>query len=290
MGNKYYVENPKKFILEFLEDQFGKDLELEEKLEKLREFSFWDISEKSKYRNSKYYDDGDCINVVYAIDWCLWESALKETVKNYSFTMLLNEDYFSGETLNTFRTLFTNDENKQNLISKLWGEKDFNKNVIAFDKNFKEDFYHVYQKLGNFSLLPKFGKISGETINQKKGTSPEIKDYLYPFMENLKEAYKVKDNPDYKVKNGAFQNDLIQLLKANEDFFKVIGKFDDFVTTFMVDGWEQLELPEYLKSSELTEKNIHIAKEYVEKATTFINNRTKKIIEKLKPILKDSNN
>lgn len=26
MGNKYYVENPKKFILEFLDDQFDKDL------------------------------------------------------------------------------------------------------------------------------------------------------------------------------------------------------------------------------------------------------------------------
>ena len=116
----------------------------------------------------------------------------------------------------------------------------------------------------------------------------DIKDYMYPFMELLKTCYEKLDTP---VKQDDKCYELILLMKKNEFFFEKsekTNKFDKFVKIFMLDGWEQLKLTEYLKSSELTEKNIHIAQKYVEKATTFINNRSEKIIDKLEKILKNS--
>ena len=103
MGNKYYeFDDAKKLIKSFLDSQFPECGDLDEKLEKLQDFSFWDITEKEKYRNNKYYIDGDCTNLAYAIAWCLWEKDIKKSSgEDYTFEKLLDEEDFSGDTICT---------------------------------------------------------------------------------------------------------------------------------------------------------------------------------------------
>ena len=78
-------------------------------------------------------------------------------------------------------------------------------------------------------------------------------------------------------------------MKQNSFFFEndKANTFDKFISLFMLDGWEQLELKVYLNNSELNEDNIEIVNTYIKKATRFIENRTNKIVDKLINILGD---
>ena len=56
----------------------------------------------------------------------------------------------------------------------------------------------------------------------------------------------------------------------------------------MLEGWEELELKEYLKNSEITSNNIDVVNDYIIKAKRFIENRTNRMVDKLIPILNNS--
>lgn len=261
---------------------------IEEKLDgdinKLKEFSFWSINGDHEYGQGYGAPDGDRTNIAYAIDFLLYSKEIPE-MKIYGYTKDFSN--YSGETLNTFNTLFSTKKTTRDYISKIWnnryGDGCFEKDIVSDNVINTNDFYHVYQRMGNFTLLPCL-TICGGSINTWKGLSNEIRDYMYPFMKLLKSVYEKLDET---IDKNDELYELSLLMKKNEFIFKndKTKSFDNFVSTFMLDGWEDLKLSDYLKCSELSEKNINITKEYVEKATKFINERTDKIINKLKTSL-----
>lgn len=259
-------------------------------------FSFWDINNKSSYGNGLGKPDADRTKLAYAIDYLLYSESELPDFKIYGYSGNKSATY-SGETLNTFNTLFSSTKMGRYKIAELWKDKEnFLKKIFDENSLLKDDFYHVYQRLGNLTLLP-CKTIGGGSINTLKGCSSEVNDYLYPFMINLEKAYcelnNVK-NEDYfesliKKDNRTFSEELLIQMQVNHFFFEKIDTFDKFVEVFMLKGWENLKLDKYLRNSELDKDNINIAIEYVDKATAFIDARTTEIIKKLKALdeLKD---
>ncbi|MBS7296085.1 MAG: hypothetical protein KIG96_11950 [Treponema sp.] len=252
---------------------------------KLRAFSFWGIENDKDFGNGLSYADGDRTKVAYAIDYLLFYKAFEGIdfrLPGYS----TKKETFSGETLNTFNTLFSSDENNRTSLAKLYGIESFKNECYNPDnKNTANDFYHVYQRLGNFTILPCLTINGHQSINTYKGTDVSIKDYLYPFLKKLEAAYKYYDSDNIPES----LNELVSLMKQNSFFFEndKANTFDKFISLFMLDGWEQLELKVYLNNSELNEDNIEIVNTYIKKATRFIENRTNKIVDKLINILGD---
>lgn len=270
MENKYYVENPKELILEFLNSQFPECEKLDEQLNKLQLFSFWDIKEKEKYRNNKYRIDGDCTNLTYAIGWCLWGEKLKDCYgdKKYSFKDLLNEKDFSGDTICTWNTLF----NDPRILIEI--------NFSAKEKNEILDFYRLCQSIGNFYLLPnrKYGR---NTLNTYRGNYYGLKDYFDLFREHL------KNHDDSSIEN---------LINKNSFFFgdssNSWGKLRD---TFYLKAVENLNFKkEHYNHSQYRKENRDVYKEfvldYIRQSIEMINERSMVIIEKLKNFFKTKNN
>ena len=115
-----------------------------------------------------------------------------------------------------------------------------------------------------------------------KGTDCKIKDYFYPFMENLKEAYSFY-NKDFTQDNPYYE--FILLMKKNAFFFDKINTFKEFVDVFMLEEWESLRLAEYLRCADITSDNIQVVVDYVKKANSFINERSERIVSKLDDII-----
>ena len=169
--------------------------------------------------------------------------------------------------------------------SKLYGIEAFkNECYNPEDKNNSNDFYHVYQRLGNFSIFPCL-TIDRQSINTLKGTDISIRDYLYPFLTKLKEAYKYYNSEI--IPEECY--DLVSLMKQNSFFFsnEKADSFDKFISIFMLEGWEELELKEYLKNSEINADNIEIVNDYIKKASKFIEKRTNEMVNKLLKIFDD---
>lgn len=275
---KENLEKAKKLVNEFIEQ------ELDKKIENLENFSFWNIKDKHEFGNGYASPDADRTKIAYAIDYILYTdktNALPD-FKLYGYTT--QPANYSGETINTFNTLFSTNKQTRERIEKIWNEKfgdgDFKNKVYNVDDKNADDFYHVYQRIGNLTLLPCL-TVCGGSINTWKGLNSEIKDYMFPFMQQLEKAYKNTNSP-IDEKDAIYELSL--LMKKNEFFFGKgnIDSFDKFKNIFMLDDWEELKLCEYLRSSELNENNIDVAKKYVENASRFIKNRTKRIVDVLK--------
>lgn len=282
----HYYDNPlknKEKAIELL-NTFIKE-KLNGNIHKLKDYSFWDVDRDKIFGNGLSYPDGDRTRIMYAIDYLLYFDILKDIdFRIYGYST--KESTYSGETLNTFNTLFSSQQEKRDELAGIYGSQDFQKDCYDPESDcFSNDFYHVYQRLGNFSILPCL-TICGGSINTWKGTDNKIRDYLYPFLISLKEAYGLY-NSDYKPTSNIKEYELLILMKCNKFFFDndKVNTFDKFINLFMLEGWENLKLDQYLKCSEINETNIYVMKDYVKKATEFINNRSKRIIKKLDIIL-----
>ena len=264
MGNKYYeFDDAKKLIKSFLDSQFPECGDLDEKLEKLQDFSFWDITEKEKYRNNKYYIDGDCTNLAYAIAWCLWEKDIKKSSgEDYTFEKLLDEEDFSGDTICTWNTLF----NDPHVLLKIDFSGEEKKKIF--------EFYKLYQSIGNFYLLP--NKTNGKSsLNTYRGNYYGLKDYFDLFRDALISG---------KNKN------IEDILKENK-FFSDGPKtnWEKLRDTFYLQATENLKFKDkHYKHSDLTDKNKSEYKEFildfVTQSTEMIKTRAEEIIKKLKEI------
>lgn len=270
-----------KLVSDFIKDEKF----LNGDITKLSTFSFWGVDKDSTYGNGLSYPDADRTKIVYAIDYLLYYETLQQCDFNlYGYST--KGSTYSGETLNTFRTLLSSKKGGSPKIVRYYGEENYRIDIFNPDTekdNYANDFYHIYQRIGNLTLLPCL-TVCGGSLNTMKGTDCKIKDYFYPFMENLKEAYSfyktdfTQDNPYYEF---------LLLMKKNAFFFDKIETFKDFVDVFMLEGWESLKLNEYLKCAEVTCDNIQVIRDYVQTAISFINNRSETIVKRLKEILRN---
>ena len=252
---------------------------LEDNIDNLKKYSFWGILEDKGSNkcfngvssNEKKFD-GDRTKIVYAIDYLLYDNLPEFKIPGYTS----EAENYTGETINTFNTLFSGLPKQREKIKALFGA-DWKK-IQDEDKGtdfFADDFYHVYQRLGNFMLLPSKTIFYRQSINKYKGTRG-AKDYFDLFFRELKELLPL---------NGERNNSstLLRLLEKNNFYFKD-KTADDFLKDFYLDDYKDFNLgEEYFSSRDsLKEQYKKFALDYVEKATEFINVRSEKLVEVLK--------
>ena len=274
----------KQNALEFLERFITTELP-NKTVDDLKNYSFWEIEkieEKKKiFGCEKSFPDGDCSKIVYAIDYLLYYDRLPEfKIPGYSTKSEYN---YTGETINTFNTLFAKNLEKREQIKKLFGA-DWKKiqDETQNENPFAEDFYHVYQRLGNFMLLPSKTLCDSQSINSYKG---KIKsDYFDLFLQELKKLLPLnskEDNSDI----------LLLLVKENDFYFTKTKTVRQFLTDFYLNDYEDFNLMgehyyhwyNNLFSDDSSRKSYkEFALNYVAQATKLINKRSEKLVEVLK--------
>ena len=263
-------EKMKKKALQLLNDFIDEELP-NKTIDDLKKYSFWGIKNQKKFGNKKSYPDGDCTQIVYAIDYLLYDN-----LPEFKISDTLEAENYTGETINTFNTLFSRAPEQRKKIKALFGE-DWKKiqDEEQGECPFADDFYHVYQRLGNFMLLPSKTISDGQSINTYKGTRG-TKDYFDLFFRELKELLPLNDE-----KNNS--SELWRLFEKNNFYFKD-KKADDFLKDFYLECYKDFNLgEEYFSSRDsLKEQYKKFALDYVEKATEFINLRSEKLVDKLK--------
>ena len=201
--------------------KFLKDYRLDS-LDDLKTFSFWKIKDDKDYNGYPGEYDGDRTNIVYAIDYLLYKDSIPNlTLRGFPCSNG-KEGNYSGETINTFNTLFARDLNKRKEIQIKFGSEWFLIQDVNEEHNpFANDFYHVYQRIGNFMLLP---NTKPNSLNNLKGSCFEpYKDYTDLFLKDL----KIVLSTDNEIKNKKMN----QIIKLDELYFKN-KTFDQFIKDF----------------------------------------------------------
>ena len=263
-------EEMKEKALQLLNDFIDEELP-NKTIDNLKNYSFWGIKNQKKFGNKKSYPDGDCTQIVYAIDYLLYDN-----LPEFKISDTLEAENYTGETINTFNTLFSGSPEQREKIKALFGE-DWKK-IQDEDKGtdfFADDFYHVYQRLGNFMLLPHRKDSGKPNINTYKGFCK--KDYFDLFFRELKELLPLNDE-----KNNS--SELWRILEKNSFYFTKDKTAKAFLKDFYLDGYKDFNLgEEYFSSRDsLKEQYKKFALNYVEKATALINARSKELVEVLK--------
>ena len=271
-------EEMKEKALQLLNDFIDEELP-NKTIDNLKNYSFWGIKNQKKFGNKKSYPDGDCTQIVYAIDYLLYDNLPEFKISN-----TLEAENYTGETINTFNTLFSRLPEQREKIKALFGE-DWKK-IQDEDKGtdfFADDFYHVYQRLGNFMLLPSKTIFYRQSINKYKGFCK--KDYFDLFFRELKELLHL---------NGEKNNSstLLRLLETNNFYFTKNKKADDFLKDFYLGCYSNFNLgngvhyyhwyKNLFSDDSLKEQYKKFALDYVEKAKKLINSRSEKLVEVLK--------
>ena len=270
-------EKMKKKALQLLNDFIDEELP-NKTIDDLKKYSFWGIKNQKKFGNKKSYPDGDCTQIVYAIDYLLYDN-----LPEFKISDTLEAENYTGETINTFNTLFSRAPEQREKIKALFGE-DWKK-IQDEDKDtdfFADDFYHVYQRLGNFMLLPHRKDSGKPNINTYKGFCK--KDYFDLFFRELKELLSL---------NGEKNNSstLLRLLEKNNFYFKD-KTAEVFLEDFYLKGYDDFKLgnevhyyhryKNLFSDDSLKEQYKKFALDYVEKATKLINARSERLVEVLK--------
>jgi len=268
------IEDAKKIVLSF------RDEYLHGNIDELANFSFWDIA-GTVYDNRKDEFDGDRTKIVYAIDKILYDT--KPILENFVLGDSEKGGMYSGDTINTFNTLFCKDrksaENKYHFTPS--------------EIEIKNEFFRTYQKIGNFYLLPN-KTINKDSLNKFRGDFNRKDawfDYFDLFLNNLKERLPLKEISN---KNDYFQ----KLLNENRHFFNIEMDFKKFIDIFYLkDYFENSNIVSYNHitnkiahwwTNELTEDEYKkFAFGYIAKATELINKRSIKLVEVLKENYKE---
>lgn len=276
MNEKEMTENAVKLIKDFTDEY------LHGNIDELTNFSFWGIAGNSKYDGTSYgindeKFDGDRTNIVYAIDYLLYGNKKLSKdfwIPNYPYR---SDSYcnYTGETINTFNTLFAKNEKKGKL--EMFDTETRKKIIDESQKNnsYAKDFFHIYQRLGNFMLLPSL-TVKRKSINSYRGFyNKQWKDYFDIFLKNL------------ELKSDEFLNQLV----IKNDFYFKDKSFDDFLKDFYLHSEDYTYKTFKLKDEhfaywEVNEHNqdryVDFSLDYIAKATELINKRSLKLVEVLK--------
>lgn len=190
-------------------------------IEDLISYSFWNIKDNEIFNGYSGEYDGDRTNIVYAIDYLLYyDSNFPDfTLRGYNAEKDSDANY-SGETICSFNTLFAKDLTRREQIKNLFGKEWFE----------IEDFFLIYQTIGNFMLLPSKTDDKEMSINKYKGFYN--KDYIDFFLKNLK----------FYLNNKSYAKLLGRLLELNRFYFTENKKYDDFISDFYLKDFDQMKL------------------------------------------------
>ena len=267
----------KKIIKSFIENELPN-----KKISDLIEYSFWNIKDNLTYGNGKSYPDGDCTRIVYAIDYVLYQHLPSFSIPGYQIG---NEKInYTGETINTFNTLFSKDLKVRAKIKDLFGK--------GWEK--VEQFYSLYQTIGNFMVLPSMTLPNSRiSLNTFKGVyNKNVFDYIDVFLNDLRDCLSTDD---LQTNNKDFIR-LKSLIKENSMYFSKQKKFDNFVQDFYLSEFENLQFKDihyywwYNNKSIFSNRKLftsykEFSLDYIEKASVHIKLRSEELIEKLDRII-----
>ena len=261
-------------------------------IEELKDFSFWTIA-GTEYDGTctprtlgKF--DGDKTKIVYAIDYLLYADKISKYVKEFSILgyprEVAWECNFSGDTINSFRTLLGNRfllKNTEREVIEFFG---FNSDL----KQKINDFFYIYQRIGNFYLLP---KLYHKSINQYRGTN-KWKDYFDVFLQELNKYFRNEACID-EILSSYLESGI------NKEFFSNFKNNEAaFYELFFLQEYKNLSYPHpnqnwlcgwkgYSEKFVSKEEYIQFVSDYIDKATKLINERSVQIVEALeKKLLK----
>jgi len=249
-------------VISFLNKNF-KNLNIEEQLNKLKDYNFTQLAIEQNC-------DEDSTDIVKSIYFIIWHDVLP---KLSSFDEM--NEYYGGETLNTFNTLFQKD---------LYGIKKFYTESEAPNLYKKiQEFGKNYVTIGNFMLLPK-KTLNNMSINQEKGSyKNSYKDFFDLFAVAL---FQSDDFNELKKINDFYFS------KIDEKSFCEINFLDDYFedNKFKIIFKHCYEDNKYYPYYHWKYKNPILHKDeyktfiedYIETTTKIIEHRAEKICEKLK--------
>ena len=265
---------------------------LHNNIEELKDFSFWYILTDEEF-NGVSFDgnkfDGDRTRIVYAIDKLLYD---EKKIPNFTLGPKGN---YTGDTINTFRTLFGNRfifQGKKNCEEIIEDKFNFDDEL----KKKKNNFFWTYQTIGNFYLLPNATIVyensrkaseKDQSINKYRGTVSNWKDYFDVFLSKFE---KCLDSTIELKEDEVFLKRLIQTGKNQQFFYSYcMGKLKNFLSVFYLENYSPNlfahEKDYYYGHSKYRSANTtsykNFASDYITKATNLINNRSTRIIKEL---------
>lgn len=234
-------------------------------IEELRTYDFSKVISK-EYGNGKSYADGDCTKIAYAIYYLLWKDKQIPLFTESNFEKLTNS--YSGDTINTFNTLFGKEDSARKKIQAIFSED---------EQKIVEDFKILYQTIGNFYVLPKNTIFYRTSLNKYRGVDEKYLDYFDLFLKNLNEYFNNPELCDQTLK---------KLIEKNSFFFEKCKSLNQFLSYFDLENYLQFDLGEnhyayWLLNESNVEEYKTFSLNYIQKASEQIKNRTEKIINKL---------
>ncbi len=120
------------------------------------------------------------------------------------------------------------------------GSFDVGEDKYGCDTLITTEIFNGDKTIGNFIILPK-GKVKyclkTTTLNQYRGVGSGHKDDFRKFMNIIKDLYE----------GNAIDDIWQELFKKNETFFSKIGNFSNFISYFMLEGWDELNAEDFVK-------------------------------------------
>ena len=255
-------------------------------IEELKDFSFWTIAGHPEYDGTctprtlgKF--DGDHTKIVYAIDYLLYADKIESLVHEFSIIGYPKEASwecnFSGDTINSFRTLLGNRFLLKNTETEVI-------EYFNFDSDLKQkinDFFYIYQRIGNFYLLP---KLYHKSINQYRGT--KWKDYFDFFIRELNKYFRNEAGIDEILSSyleAGINKEFFSNFKNDEDAFYELFFLQDYKNLSYLHpnqnwlcGWKGYS-EKFVSQKEYKQ----FVSDYIYEATKLINERSVRIVEAL---------
>ena len=254
-------------------------------IENLKDFSFWHIAGNPNYDgtctpNTLRFFDGDHTRLAYAIAKLIYDEHIPD--------FILGEKY-TGDTINSFRTLFGNRFSlRQNYEIIIENKFQFTET----EKQTRNEFFLKYQTIGNFYVSPNelliydnshTNKIKKFSINTYRGTKSNWKDYFDVYLGKLEKCLESRE----EFEDEYFLKKLLHAGVNKEFFFDYCkGNIEKFYKVFYLDGYssklfrhEQNYYYGHYKYKGDIKFYKEFAFDYVDKATTLIEQRSKKIVK-----------
>lgn len=256
-----------------------RDTKLNKDFQKLETFSFWGIRNEKKYDNGLKYADGDSTKVAYAIYYLLYKNKIGDSYSTPYYPCGKLFYNYRGDTICTFNTIFGKEKETREKVFKILELSDNEKIQIENSNGncYENDFYHIYQRVGNFYLLPcKTIKINNKncSINTYRGLFQN--DYFDIFLSLLND--KLNDS----IEN---ESNFKKLIDENNYFFKG-KKLKDFCELFYLPidftlSGKDLHYAHWILSESNKNSYRNFIFEYIEKSRKMIEKRSKIIVNEL---------
>jgi len=242
------------------------------------------IDNNEKNSNNKYMENIDIKYIDINLDFCTEKGVElpdrdSPTLRKYHKLLwskklpngevpILSETDYNGLKLKTDTCeLILSSDTMINPYTGNWKKID-----LRYLKEINEinEFIKLIHKIGNFIMYPR----TKNSFNQERGKNPKIYDRFDLSLECIKRYYNQREE----------YNPLLETIKRYNKFFELFGKFENYCKFYFLEDLTNedfTEINHFLPFNNFEEmpipKNADEYRLYMNKATEFINKRSKRI-------------